>query len=182
MESAVTKTRCTAKRNTSTNSERACSASLEELLSTYKLIESMGRYDALWISFERNRIEQICKVKEWTRVGLKELNCILSLKDMIKLAKKEPNLTPLLDRLSGCYRVRSTNTYTVSTSSELDLLKIEFTAAARFTVASWMYIAFSTHFEDGVELGWSTIDAIFEYQSLPSTHPDTWTMDNFLYI
>lgn len=142
----------------------------------------MGRYDPLWISFERNRIEQICKVKEWTRVGLKELNCILSLKDMIKLAKKEPNLTPLLDRLSGCYRVRSTNTYTVSTSSELDLLKIEFTAAARFTVASWMYIAFSTHFEDGVELGWSTIDAIFESQSLSSTHPDTWTMDNFLYI
>ncbi|MCV5887994.1 hypothetical protein OFN71_32790, partial [Escherichia coli] len=60
MESAVTKTRCTAKRNTSTNIERACSASLEELLSTYKLIESMGRYDPLWISFERNRIEQIC--------------------------------------------------------------------------------------------------------------------------
>ncbi|KAB0482427.1 hypothetical protein F7Q91_03190 [Vibrio chagasii] len=152
---------------------------IESLILTYELIIEEGNFNEELIRAEQARVSLICYTLGYQYVGLKQLNYLLDLPNLFTLAAKEPNIQHSMDNLGGSYREPTKNKYLVACEQELQVLNIEFMAMARFTAAAWMHLAFCTHFNDGISLGWVTLDTLFASEGLGETHPDSWTLDNF---
>jgi len=150
---------------------------VKELLAKYDEISLLNGYPKKDIKAEKERVSMICYALGMSSIGLVELHKLLDLPFLFSLATNEPSIENSLQQFSGSFR--SQDKYTVVCESELEMLKTEFLSKARFTAAAWMNLSYYTHHSDGISLGLSTLDMLFQSRGLKATHPDTWLLDNF---
>lgn len=150
---------------------------IESLINNYDDILALGAYSKDEIKAEQERVSLICYNLGFRSIGLSELQKLLDLPSLFNLASKEPSIENSLQLFSALYR--NNNKYMVACDSELELLKAEFFAMARFTAAAWMNLSYYTLHCEAIDLGWSTLDMLFESRGMTATHPDRWTLDNF---
>ncbi|MGF1827249.1 hypothetical protein [Vibrio splendidus] len=152
---------------------------IESLILTYDSMIELGEFNQELIRAEQARVSMLCYTHGYQYIGMKQLHYLLDLPNLFNVAKHEPSIQDSMEQLSGSFRQPGTQKYLVACDQELQLLNVEFTSMARFTAAAWMNLAFCTHFNDALSLGWLTLDTLFESKGYKTTHPDTWTLDNF---
>lgn len=157
--------------------DAAYGVDIESLINNYDEILVLDGYLRDQIKAEQERVSLICYNLGFRAIGLAELQKLLDLPSLFALASKEPSIENSLQIFSASYR--NDNKYLVVCDSELELLKTEFYAMARFTAAAWMNLSYFTVHSEGIDLGWLTLDMLFESRGMTATHPDRWTLDNF---